>query len=221
MILGDVCTRACGFCGVRKGLPLPVDPEEPYRVAKMAMELRLKHVVITSVTRDDLPDGGASHYAKTIFQVRQETTATIEVLVPDFFPEPCLEPDVFNHNLETVPRLYPLVRPSADYIRSLNLLKRTKKRNPGLITKSGIMLGFGESREEVVGVLEDLRKVDCGVVTIGQYLQPGKAQRPVAAYIPPEQFEEYREIGKKMGFLHVASGPFVRSSFNAGEIFGR
>lgn len=219
MILGDVCTRACGFCGVSKGAPLPVDLEEPLRVAMMAGELRLKHVVITSVTRDDLPDGGASHYADTISMLRQRTQATIEILVPDFFPETCLRPDVFNHNIETVPRLYPSVRPSSDYKRSLDLLKRAKERNPALTTKSGIMLGLGERHEEIIEALKDLRAAGCDVATIGQYLQPGKSQRPVAAYIPPERFEEYREIGEKMGFLHVASGPFVRSSFNAGDIF--
>lgn len=219
MILGNVCTRDCGFCGVPKGAPLPVDPEESVRVAETVEELQLKHVVITSVTRDDLPDGGAGHFARTISLIRERSTATIEILTPDFFPETDLQPDIFNHNLETVSRLYPEIRPSADYRKSLDLLKRTKKRNPGVITKSGLMLGFGETRSEVVAAMKDLLAAECDVLTIGQYLPPTKNHRPVTAYIPPEHFEEYKETGKRMGFLHVAAGPFVRSSYNAQEIF--
>lgn len=218
MILGNICTRECSFCGVRKGTPLSVDREEPYRIAAMVEELELRHVVITSVTRDDLPDGGASQFAKTIALIRAGTSATVEILTPDFFPESDLEPDIFNHNLETVPRLYPAVRPSADYRRSLDLLKGTKKRSRKIVTKSGIMLGLGELHHEVLGVMEDLIRVGCGVLTIGQYLQPAKNLYPVSDYITPERFEKYREIGNNMGFLHVASAPFVRSSFNAGEM---
>lgn len=219
MILGNVCTRECGFCGVAKGTPLPVDPEEPLRVAETVAELRLNHVVITSVTRDDLPDGGAAHFARTISLIRDRSSATIEILTPDFFPETDLTPDIFNHNLETVARLYPEVRPAADYGKSLHLLKRAKERAPGIITKSGLMLGFGETRAEVLGAMKDLLRVECDVLTIGQYLAPTRNHRPVTAFIPPEHFEEYKETGKRMGFLHVAAGPFVRSSYNAQEIF--
>ncbi len=219
MILGNICTRNCSFCGVRKGNPMPVDRDEPHRIAKMVEELQLKHVVITSVTRDDLPDGGASQFARTIALIRGRTSATVEILTPDFFPETELEPDIFNHNMETVSRLYPKVKPSADYKKSLNLLEQIKKRNRKILTKSGIMLGLGERHNEVFGVMEDLLHVGCDILTIGQYLQPAKNLHPVSAYIPPERFEEYRETGKKMGFLHVASAPFVRSSFNAGDIY--
>ncbi len=219
MILGNVCTRECAFCGVKKGEPLPVDVEEPARVARMAKELRLKHVVITSVTRDDLPDGGASQFAKTISLLRESNRATIEVLTPDFFSDLEPRPDIFNHNLETVPRLYPEVRPQADFHKSLALLDQTKKRNPNLMTKSGIMLGFGETYDEVIEVMKKLIEVECDILTIGQYLQPSKHLHPVVEYVHPEQFDQYKEIGEKMGFLHVASAPFVRSSFNADDVF--
>jgi len=225
MILGDVCTRGCRFCAVRKGKPAPPDPEEPERVAEAARRLGLKHVVITSVTRDDLPDGGASHFVATIEAVRcRLPDATIEVLIPDFGGSlRALEqviaagPEVINHNLETVPRLYPLVRPRADYRRSLGILAWVKRQAPHITTKSGLMLGLGERPHEVEEVLVDLRRVGCDVVTLGQYLQPTERQLPVAEFIPPERFDEYRRQGEKMGFRAVVAGPLVRSSYRAEE----
>lgn len=225
LILGNVCTRSCRFCAVAKGTPGPLDPEEPERVAEAAQRLNLKHVVVTSVTRDDLPDGGAGHFAATIGAIRRVLPqATVEVLVPDFQgKEEALDtvlaarPDVLNHNVETVPRLYPSVRPQAHYERSLWLLKRAKEKAPGILTKSGLMVGLGETREEVEGVLRDLRGVQCDIVTIGQYLRPSVRHLPVAAYIPPEEFAYYREYALRLGFLGVASGPFVRSSYRAEE----
>ncbi|MEN3184405.1 MAG: lipoyl synthase [Atribacterota bacterium] len=225
LILGNVCTRSCRFCAVAKGTPGPLDPEEPERVAEAAQRLNLKHVVVTSVTRDDLPDGGAGHFAATIGAIRRVLPqATVEVLVPDFQgKEEALDtvlaarPDVLNHNVETVPRLYPSVRPQAHYERSLWLLKRAKEKAPGILTKSGLMVGLGETREEVEGVLRDLRGVQCDIVTIGQYLRPSVHHLPVAAYIPPEEFAYYREYALRLGFLGVASGPFVRSSYRAEE----
>jgi len=218
LLLGNRCTRRCGFCGVHKGAPQPVDREEPLRIAELVAELGLRHVVITSVTRDDLPDGGASHFAKTIALIRERTTATIEILTPDFFPQSPLQPDIFNHNIETVPRLYPLIRPFADYGRSLALLRKTKAGNRDLVTKSGMMLGLGETHGEVLDTLQDLRDAECDVVTLGQYLQPSPRQRPVVAYISPERFEEYRIAGETMGFRRVIAGPLVRSSYRAGEV---
>lgn len=225
LILGNVCTRSCRFCAVAKGTPGPLDPEEPERVAEAAQRLNLKHVVVTSVTRDDLPDGGAGHFAATIGAIRRVLPqATVEVLVPDFQgKEEALDtvlaarPDVLNHNVETVPRLYPSVRPQAHYERSLWLLKRAKEKAPGILTKSGLMVGLGETREEVEGVLRDLRGVQCDIVTIGQYLRPSVHHLPVAAYVPPEEFAYYREYALRLGFLGVASGPFVRSSYRAEE----
>lgn len=225
LILGNVCTRSCRFCAVEKGVPKPLDPEEPERVAEAAKRLNLKHVVVTSVTRDDLPDGGAHHFAATIAALRRVLPqATVEVLVPDFQgKEEALDvvlaarPHVLNHNVETVPRLYPFVRPQADYVRSLWLLGRVKDKAPDVLTKSGLMVGLGETRAEVEGVLHDLRDVRCDIVTIGQYLRPSMRHLPVAAYLPPEEFEYYREYGLRLGFLGVASGPFVRSSYRAEE----
>uniref|UniRef100_A0A7V3YK68 Lipoyl synthase n=1 Tax=Candidatus Caldatribacterium californiense TaxID=1454726 RepID=A0A7V3YK68_9BACT len=225
LILGDTCTRSCRFCAVKKGIPLPPDPEEPQRVAEAARTLNLYHVVVTSVTRDDLPDGGAEHFAKTIRAIREcLPQATVEVLVPDFQGSvEALEvvlaarPDVLNHNVETVPRLYPLVRPQADYARSLELLRRTKAHYPGILVKSGLMVGLGETQKEVEAVLWDLKEAGCDVVTIGQYLRPTAWHLPVAAYVPPEVFEHYREYALRLGFRGVASGPFVRSSYRAEE----
>jgi len=225
LILGDTCTRSCRFCAVKKGIPLPPDPEEPRRVAEAARTLNLRHVVVTSVTRDDLPDGGAEHFAKTIQAIREcLPQVTVEVLVPDFQGSAeALEvvlaacPDVLNHNVETVLRLYPLVRPQADYARSLELLRRTKVRYPGILVKSGLMVGLGETQKEVEAVLWDLKEVGCDVVTIGQYLRPTAWHLPVAAYVPPEVFAYYREYALRLGFRGVASGPFVRSSYRAEE----
>ncbi|MEN3203486.1 MAG: lipoyl synthase [Atribacterota bacterium] len=225
LILGNTCTRSCRFCAVGKGMPLPPDPGEPERVAEAAKRLHLRHVVVTSVTRDDLPDGGAEHFAATISAIRKALPqATVEVLIPDFQgSEKALEtvlaayPDVLNHNVETVPRLYPLVRPQADYARSLWLLEKAKEKAPGILTKSGLMVGLGETKAEVEEVLRDLRKAKCDIVTIGQYLRPSVHHLPVASYILPEEFEYYREYALRLGFSGVASGPFVRSSYRAEE----
>ncbi len=227
MILGDVCTRNCRFCAVTGGRPLPVDHDEPRRLAIAVRELNLRHVVITSVTRDDLPDGGAGQFARTIDELHRETpSVTIEVLTPDFQgDESALNtiimsgPNVFSHNVETVPRLYPIVRPMADYLRSLNILRRTKELDPNILTKSGIMLGLGEKREEVSQVFRNLIDVGCSVLTVGQYLRPSQAHLEVREYIHPRVFLEIEEEAKELGFLHVASGPFVRSSFHAAEAY--
>jgi lipoic acid synthetase len=227
LILGNICTRNCGFCAVDHGLPVLSDETEPQRVAKAVEMMGLQYVVITSVTRDDLPDGGASHFAKTIQAIRSMgQSIKIEVLIPDFKGDPSslkmvLEkaPDVLNHNIETVSRLYPAVRPQADYERSIELLKRAKTIAPDILTKSGFMLGLGERREEILELLQDLRNAKCDFLTIGQYLQPRQDRLPVVRFIPPEEFEEYRTIGEEMGFKAVASGPFVRSSYHAFEMF--
>ncbi|NSW76405.1 MAG: lipoyl synthase [Candidatus Atribacteria bacterium] len=223
LILGEVCTRNCGFCAVKKGRPLPPDPEEPIRVAQAAKALALKHVVVTSVTRDDLPDGGAGHFVQVIRALRMTLpSATIEILTPDFqgreeFLEIFREdlPDVFNHNVETVPRLYPTVRPKAQYERSLFVLERFKALFPSVLTKSGLMVGLGETPEEVLEVLSDLRHAGCDIVTIGQYLRPSMKHLPVRAYVPPSWFSFYEEKAYELGFWGVASGPFVRSSYLA------
>ncbi|MBS3905543.1 MAG: lipoyl synthase [Syntrophaceae bacterium] len=227
LILGHICSRDCGFCAVEHGDPIPVDEKEAEKVGQAVQKMGLRYVVITSVTRDDLPDGGASHYAKTIQAIRGvDGSAKVEVLIPDFQGDPSslamvldASPDVLNHNIETVPRLYPKVRPQANYERSLRLLKRSKEYNPHLFTKSGFMLGLGEMREEVLDLMENLRRVECDFLTIGQYLHPRSDRLPVERYIPPEEFEEYQKIGTKMGFKAVASGPFVRSSFHASEMY--
>ncbi|MDR0406145.1 MAG: lipoyl synthase [Clostridiales bacterium] len=229
MILGSNCTRNCAFCTVTKAPPHAVDPLEPKRVAEAVKALRLRHAVITSVTRDDLPDGGARHFAEVIHAVRTENAAAapvIEVLIPDFQGDGdalrtviAAAPDIINHNVETVPRLYPAVRPMAVYERSLELLARVKRVAPEIHTKSGIMAGLGETRDEVLQTLRDLRGADCGMLTIGQYLAPSKAHYPIAAYITPQEFARYRREAEELGFLHVASGPLVRSSYMAEDAF--
>jgi lipoic acid synthetase len=224
MILGGRCTRNCTFCNVQKGAPEPVDALEPRHAAEAVRELGLKHVVVTSVTRDDLPDGGAGHFAQTIREIRTIAPGTtIEVLIPDFQGRlPALEavleagPDVLNHNVETVPRLYPEVRPMADYARSLELLRRAKAHGkPGMHTKSGMMLGLGETKEEVLQSMRDLREAGCDFLTLGQYLAPSKAHHPVVEYVHPDVFGEYKVLGEEMGFGFVASAPLVRSSYMA------
>jgi lipoyl synthase len=224
MIMGDLCTRRCPFCDVAHGKPLPLDKDEPQHLANAIKAMALKYVVITSVDRDDLRDGGAGHFADCINQIRQQTPSTkIEILVPDFrgriekavailANEPC---DVFNHNLETVPRLYKQVRPGSDYQGSLNLLKQFNQAQPNIPTKSGLMLGVGEEKEEVHQVMQDLLDHGCSMLTLGQYLQPSKAHLPVKAYITPTEFDEYGRIAKEMGFKQVASAPMVRSSYHA------
>jgi lipoic acid synthetase len=227
LILGDHCTRNCRFCAVAHGPLGPPDPDEPRRVAEAVQNLRLRFVVITSVTRDDLPDGGAGHFAATIREIRQRNPhVRVEVLIPDFKgSEEALitvlraRPDVLNHNVETVPRLYPEVRPGADYQKSLELLKRARNYGAHIPTKSGLMLGLGESEEEVRRVMEDLLSMGCRILTLGQYLQPSKKHLPVVRFIPPEEFERWAAVAKVMGFTEVASGPFVRSSYHAGEIY--
>ena len=223
MLLGDVCTRACRFCHVATGLGRPVDADEPLQVAEASRELGLRHVVLTSVNRDDLPDQGSEQFARTIAALRSKAKrATIEVLTPDFRGDDvCIDrvsdagPDVYNHNLETVPRLYPSVRIGARYPRSLALLARVKRRKPARLTKSGLMLGLGETREELVGVLRDLRDADVDCLTLGQYLRPTLRHLPVERFVPPAEFAELRESALALGFRHVESGPLVRSSFRA------
>ncbi len=227
MILGDQCTRNCGFCAVSHGLPLEPDPKEPLRIAKAVLAMGLRYVVITSVTRDDLEDGGASHFAECIRSIRKASPdVKMEVLTPDFQGNidslrKCLEalPDVFNHNLETISRLYPVVRPQANYDRSLLILKHAKEIAPQIKTKSGLMLGLGETIDEVLRLMDDLRAVGCDMLTIGHYMQPTKKNLPVIEYIRPEVFDELKEIALKKGFRYVASAPLVRSSFNAEELW--
>lgn len=226
MILGNVCTRPCGFCAVSRGRPEALEGDEPARVAEAAVRLGLKHVVITSVTRDDLPDGGAEHFYQCVLAVRERTGATVEVLTPDFvMHKAALErvvaaaPEVFNHNMETVPRLYRRVRgPKSDYRWTLELLQRVKQLNPSIKTKSGLMLGLGETRDEVLDCLADLLAHDCDFLTLGQYLQPGPRYLPVVRYVPPAEFDELGRIARGLGFSKVASGPFVRSSYHAREM---
>lgn len=226
MILGDLCTRRCPFCDVAHGRPQPPDAKEPAHLAQTIRQLKLRYVVITSVNRDDLRDGGAGHFAACIQAIRQAAPATrIEILTPDFRGrlDAALEilasapPDVFNHNLETVPRLYKAARPGADYRQSLELLQRVKADHPGLPTKSGIMLGLGETRDEVVEVMQDLRHHQVDMLTIGQYLQPSRAHHPVMRYAEPSEFDELATMAREMGFAAVASGPMVRSSYHADE----
>jgi lipoic acid synthetase len=227
MVLGNICTRPCSFCSVPKGDPLPVESDEPERVAEAAARLGLKHVVITSVTRDDLPDGGAAHFADCIHAVRRRLPdAAVEVLTPDFLGDAAAidavsaaRPDVFNHNLETVPRLYRAVRGRAEYRRSLDLLDRVKRTDPQIVTKAGLMLGVGETIEELFDVLADLRAVRCDVLTLGQYLAPTLKQSvPVARFVPPEEFDDLAAKARLLGFTSVAAGPFVRSSYHADEM---
>lgn len=224
MIMGEICTRRCPFCDVGHGKPNPLDAEEPAHLASAIAEMGLNYVVITSVDRDDLRDGGAQHFADCIREARTlSPTLKIEILVPDFRGrmEPALDilsaapPDVFNHNLETVPRLYREARPGANYQWSLKLLREYKQRNPAVPTKSGLMVGLGESKDELLATLDDLREHDVEMLTVGQYLQPSKSHLPVARYVHPDEFEEYSEYASSIGFKRVASGPLVRSSYHA------
>jgi lipoic acid synthetase len=225
MILGNVCTRPCGFCSVTKGTPDILEDDEPDRVAEAAFRLGLKHVVITSVTRDDLPDGGADHFRRCILAVRQRTGAAVEVLTPDFLGDftavdlvLSAAPEVYNHNMETVPRLYKKVRGRASYQRSLDLLAHVKKARPETITKSGLMLGIGETTEELFEVLADLRSVACDTLTLGQYLAPTLKHVPVARFVPPAEFDHLAALARTLGFKKVVAGPFVRSSYHADEM---
>ena len=229
MIMGDTCTRACSFCNVKTGLPGPLDPSEPDRVAAAVAQLGLAHIVITSVDRDDLADGGAAHFAAVIHAIRREApTATVEILTPDFLrKDGALErvvearPDVFNHNLETVPALYLRIRPGARYFHSLRLLQRVKELDPGMFTKSGIMVGLGETRDEVLQVMDDLRSANVDFLTIGQYLQPTRKHAEVKSFVTPDDFKSYEAIAQSKGFLLVSASPLTRSSHHAGEDFAR
>ena len=225
MVLGNVCTRPCGFCSVPRGETVELEADEPARVAEAAERLGLKHVVITSVTRDDLPDGGAEHFYQCVTAVRERTGSAVEVLTPDFLGNVAAidrviesKPDVYNHNLETVPRLYRRVRGRADYRRSLDLLLQVKNREPNMVTKAGLMLGIGETIEELFDVLADLRAVKCDVLTLGQYLAPTLKHIPVARYVPPQEFDEIAVRARWLGFKQVVAGPFVRSSYHADEM---
>ena len=228
LILGNVCTRSCPFCDIRSGKPLPVDPDEPHRVAEAAAKLGLRYVVVTSVNRDELPDGGAFQFAAVIRAIRAENAAArVEVLIPDFLGSRealatvlDARPDVLNHNMETVRRLYPRVRPAGRYERSLELMRRVGELAPGIPAKSGIMLGVGETQEEVEELLRDLHAHGCSMVTLGQYLPPSGSHLPLERYAPPEEFAHYRTYGLSLGFKQVASGPLVRSSYHADEQAG-
>ncbi len=229
MILGDICTRACAFCNVKTGRPDALDTEEPAHVGEAVKSLGLRHVVLTSVDRDDLDDGGAAHWVEVINAVRERTPeTTIEVLTPDFRKKlGCVDlvaaakPDVYNHNLETVPRLYRKIRPSARYYTSLRLLERVKEIDPSMFTKSGIMVGLGEEKEEVLQVMDDLRAADVDFMTIGQYLQPTPRHATVERFVPPEEFKEYERIARAKGFLMVSASPLTRSSYHADADFQR
>ncbi|MGD9785285.1 MAG: lipoyl synthase [Hyphomicrobiaceae bacterium] len=229
MIMGDTCTRACAFCNVRTGLPLPLDDGEPQRVADAVAELGLSHIVVTSVDRDDLPDGGARHFARTIAAIRNTAPgATIEILTPDFLrKDGALEevvaarPDVFNHNLETVPALYLKIRPGARYFHSLRLLQRVKELDPAMFTKSGLMVGLGETREDVLQVMDDMRSAGIDFLTIGQYLQPTRKHAEVKQFVAPDEFKAFEATAYAKGFLLVAASPLTRSSHHAGEDFAR
>ena len=227
MIMGEICTRACAFCNVSTGVPNALDADEPARVADAVAKLGVRHVVITSVDRDDLDDGGAQHFADTICAIRATSPKTsIEILTPDFLRKPgALEivvearPDVFNHNLETTPRLYLPIRPGARYFHSLRLLQRVKEQDPTIFTKSGIMVGLGETREEVMQVMDDMRSADIDFITIGQYLQPTRKHAPIDRFVTPEEFDSYANTARAKGFLMVASTPLTRSSHHADEDF--
>ncbi len=229
MIMGDTCTRACAFCNVRTGMPRPLDPGEPARVAEAAKELGLTHIVVTSVDRDDLADGGSAHFARVIDALRASSpSTTVEVLTPDFLrKDGALEtvlaarPDVFNHNLETVPRLYLSIRPGARYFHSLRLLQRAKEIDGRLFTKSGIMVGLGEAREEVMQVMDDMRSAGVDFLTIGQYLQPSPRHAAVQRFVPPAEFDALRQIAVAKGFALVAASPLTRSSYHAGDDFAK
>ena len=227
MIMGDTCTRACAFCNVKTGKPAPLDADEPRHVAEAVTEMGLSHVVITSVDRDDLVDGGAQHFADVITAIREMTpSTTIEILTPDFLrkegaAEVVIEarPDVFNHNLETVPRLYLSVRPGARYYHSLRLLERVKEQDPQMFTKSGLMVGLGETRDEVMQVMDDMRSAGIDFLTIGQYLQPTRKHAPIDRFVPPEEFQSLEILARSKGFLMVSATPLTRSSYHAGEDF--
>lgn len=230
MIMGEVCTRACAFCNVATGKPNPLDPTEPERVADAVAKMGLKHVVITSVDRDDLGDGGAAHFAAVVLAIRAASPdTTVEILTPDFLRKPVAavfevidaKPDVFNHNLETVPRLYLSIRPGARYYNSLRLLERVKERDPTQFTKSGIMVGLGEAKEEVMQVMDDMRSAGVDFITIGQYLQPTRKHAPIDRFVHPDEFKAYEEIARAKGFLMVSASPLTRSSHHAGEDFAR
>jgi lipoic acid synthetase len=229
MILGSVCTRACAFCNVATGRPDLLDPHEPENVARAVGELQLSHVVVTSVDRDDLEDGGAEHFARTIRAIRSAAPGTtIEVLTPDFLRKDgavetvvAARPDVYNHNLETVPRLYRPVRPGARYFASLRLLQKVKELDPAMFTKSGLMVGLGETRDEVAQVMDDLRSADVDFLTIGQYLQPTPKHHPIDRFVTPDEFKELKQQGEAKGFLLVAASPLTRSSYHAGDDFQR
>jgi len=229
MIMGDTCTRACAFCNVKTGMPNPLDPQEPAHIGEAVAKLGLEHVVITSVDRDDLDDGGAAHFAAVIAAIRAASPATtVEILTPDFLRKPgaleivvAARPDVFNHNLETVPSKYLKVRPGARYFHSVRLLQRVKELDPGIFTKSGIMVGLGEERNEVLQLMDDLRSADVDFLTIGQYLQPTRKHHAVEAFVTPETFKSYSAIAYAKGFLLVAATPLTRSSHHAGEDFAQ
>ncbi|MHC1724920.1 MAG: lipoyl synthase [Syntrophobacteraceae bacterium] len=223
LILGDTCTRNCRFCGVKSGIPSAINPQEAREVAEAISIMKLRHAVITSVTRDDLPDGGAAHFARTIRAIQEIVTeCSVEVLVPDFQGDPLSistvldsGPEVFGHNMETVRRLYPEVRAQADYFRSLKVLRTAKELRPSTLVKTGIMVGLGETRDEVTQTMGDLREAGCDILTIGQYLSPGRSHFPVIRYYAPDEFGELRELGQHLGFKWVESGPLVRSSYHA------
>ena len=225
MIAGDRCTRACGFCAVTTAKPYALEKDEPQRVAEAVRRMKLKHVVITAVARDDLKDGGAAHFARTISAIREmDPSVIVEVLVPDFHAQDwCIqivleaEPDIYNHNMETVERLTPLVRSRAKYRTSLQVLRRARELSPKIVTKSGVMLGLGEKETDLFQTMDDLREVGCQVLTMGQYLRPTPKHLPVVEYITPEQFNYYGDIARRKGFEHVASGPLVRSSYHAAD----
>ncbi len=229
MILGEICTRACAFCNVRTGKPAPVDPLEPENVAIMATVTGLKHMVITSVDRDDLPDGGAAQFVACLEKLHEMAPeTTVEILTPDFRDKKgaleavvAAKPDVFNHNLETVPRLYPTIRPGARYYHSLKLLDRVKQIDPDIFTKSGIMVGLGESRNEVLQVMDDMRSADVDFLTIGQYLQPTPRHASIDRFVTPEEFAEYESLARSKGFLKVSATPLTRSSYHADDDFQR
>lgn len=229
MIMGEICTRACAFCNVRTGLPEPLDPDEPRRVGEAVAKLGLKHVVITSVDRDDLPDGGARHFSEVITAIRAANPhTTVEILTPDFLRKDgaiemvvAAKPDVFNHNLETVPGRYLKIRPGARYFHSLRLLQKVKELDPAMFTKSGIMVGLGEEREEVLQLMDDLRAADVDFLTIGQYLQPTRRHAEVKRYVTPGEFRSYERTAYAKGFLMVSASPLTRSSYHAGEDFAR
>ena len=229
MIMGDTCTRACAFCNVKTGIPNPLDKNEPIRVAKATKDLNLNHVVITSVDRDDLPDGGAEHFVETIFEIRKSNPkTTIEILTPDFLRKGSVykkvvdaKPDVFNHNIETVPSNYTKVRPGSRYFQSINLLKEVKDYNNKIFTKSGLMLGLGEKEDELFQVMDDLRCAGVDFLTLGQYLQPTEKHYPIKKFLPPQDFERFKKIAYSKGFLQVASSPMTRSSYHAGDDFAK